>query len=166
MGAPLLLRAEQVAAGGDAIAREPSGRVVFVAGALPGELVLARLTKEKKDYARATVDEVVEPSPDRVEPPCRHEHEGCGGCSWQHVLPVAQTGLKVDVVREALRRTGGLGEAAVVTGPRLAPWGFRTSLRMAVMSDGRLAFRGRRSHNLVGVEDCLLAHPSLAGLVP
>ena len=63
------LRAERMAAGGDAIAHDPSGRIVFVTGALPGELVRAITTTEKRDYAKSVVTDVVEPSPHRVAPP-------------------------------------------------------------------------------------------------
>lgn len=159
------LVAERVATGGDAIAREQSGRVVFVRGALPGERVRARLTEEHAGYARAELVEVVEAVPVRQAPPCRYVAAGCGGCGWQHVEPAAQVELKVAMVAEALRRTGGLADAAVVAGPPLAPFGFRTTLRMGVDRDGRLGFRAVRSHDLVTVGECLVAHPLLAGLV-
>ena len=68
-----------VVAGGDGLAREQTGRVVFVRGALPGERVVARLTEERRDFARAEVVRVVTPSPDRVSPPCAFVAAGCGG---------------------------------------------------------------------------------------
>ena len=69
--------------GGAALAREPDGRVVFVEGALPGEVVRAHVRSAKRDFATAEVAEVVVASPDRVEPPCEAWHRGCGGCDWQ-----------------------------------------------------------------------------------
>lgn len=159
------LVAERVATGGDAIAREPGGRVVFVRGALPGERVRVRLTEEHAGYARAELVEVVEAVPVRQAPPCRYVADGCGGCGWQHVVPAAQVELKVAIVAEALRRTGGLAGASVLAGPPLAPFGFRTTLRMGVDGDGRLGFRAARSHDLVTVDECLVAHPLLAGIV-
>src|SRR5688572_20025594 len=77
----LELVATAMAAGGDAIARDDDGRVVFVEGALPGERVRARVVQAKKDFARAVVVDVVSPSADRVEPSC---DPGCSGCTWQH----------------------------------------------------------------------------------
>src|SRR5688572_28205707 len=55
-----------VVAGGDALARDADGRVVFVSGALPGERVIAHVVEERRDYRRADVVEILEPSPDRV----------------------------------------------------------------------------------------------------
>jgi tRNA/tmRNA/rRNA uracil-C5-methylase (TrmA/RlmC/RlmD family) len=89
---------------------------------------------------------------------------GCGGCSWQHIDPAGQVELKRAIVVEALARTSGLVDADVRVGPALDPWGFRTTLRMAVDDDG-LAFRGAHSHDLVLVDDCLVAHPRLAELL-
>ena len=60
------LRPDRFAAGGEAIAREDSGRIVFVRGALPGEAVTAELTTEKRDWARGHLVDVLEPSPHRV----------------------------------------------------------------------------------------------------
>src|SRR5262249_25114963 len=137
--------------------REPSGRVVFVGGALPGEVVRASVVAEWRDYARAVVDDVVDASPMRTTPPCPFVTAGCGGCSGQHVAVEAQLELKRAVVAEALARTGGLPDADVRMGAALDPWGFRTTVRMAV-TDGRLGFRAGHSHEIVAVDRCLVAH--------
>jgi 23S rRNA (uracil1939-C5)-methyltransferase len=160
----LELRAERVAAGGDAIAREPGGRVVFVPGALPGELVRVRLVASKRDFARAELIEVLEAVPARVTPPCAYVAAGCGGCRWQHVTPAAQRDLKVAIVAEALRRTGGLPDAVVEPGPVLPTAGFRTTLRLATRGD-RLGFRRFHGRDVVPVDDCLVAHPRLVELL-
>ncbi len=102
------LLTERMVAGGDAIAREPSGRVVFVTGALPGERVRARLTEEKADFARAALVEVLAAAEARRPPPCPYVSAGCGGCGWQHVTEQEQVRLKAAIVREALTRTGRL----------------------------------------------------------
>jgi 23S rRNA (uracil1939-C5)-methyltransferase len=151
-----------VAVGGDAIARHADGRVVFVEGALPGEVVRVELTDERRDFARARVVEVVSPSPDRVAAPCPAFARGCGGCPWQWVAPAAQRRLKRDMVVDALRRLAHLPDPPVaeeVLG--VADRGYRTTVRVAV-KDGRAAYRMRRSHELVTVEDgCLVASPAL-----
>lgn len=161
----LTLRPERIAAGGDAIARQNSGRVVFVSGAIPGELVRATVTEAKRDYGRAVVEEILEPSPNRVVPPCRFVAAGCGGCSWQHIDHGAQRELKRTIVSEALRRNGGIVDAVVDLGEELSPWGFRTTLRMATTSVGRLAYRRHASHELVEIDECLVAHPRLAQVI-
>jgi len=159
------LLTERMVAGGDAIAREPSGRVVFVTGALPGERVRARLTEEKADFARAALVEVVAAADARRTPPCPYVSAGCGGCGWQHVTEHEQVRLKVAIVREALTRTGRLVNPRVVVGPALDPAGFRTTLRLGVDAGGRAGFRARRSHDLVPIDDCMVAHPLLAELL-
>lgn len=162
---PVELVPTGVAAGGEAVARDRDGRVVFVAGALPGERVAVAVTDERKDFARGHVVEVLDPSPDRVAPPCAAVAEGCGGCDWQHVAPSAQRRLKVDIVRDALRRMGKLADPVVGEGPVLPVGGHRTTIRVAVR-DGRLAFRRPQSHETVAVDACLVAHPLLSELLP
>ena len=88
----LVLTPTAMAAGGDALARDGDGRVVFVAGALPGERVAARLTETRHDFARAVAVDVLDPSPDRVAPPCPTLAAGCGGCTWQHVSGPPRSG--------------------------------------------------------------------------
>jgi 23S rRNA (uracil1939-C5)-methyltransferase len=155
-----------MAAGGDAIARDAGGRVVFVAGALPGERVRARITEAKKDFARAVTVEVVSASPDRVAPPCPALAAGCGGCGWQHVSVDAQRRLKRSIVVDALRRLGRVARAEDVVdvdGVALPADGYRTSVRLAVDGEsGRLAYRRHASHALVTPDDCLVLHPLLA----
>lgn len=153
-----------MATGGDALARDAAGRVVFVLGALPGETVMARVTATHASYARATVLEVLEPSPDRAQPPCPFVALGCGGCGWQHVQPAAQARLKADVVRDNLRRLGGVAEPTVEAGPGVGPLYYRTTVRMAVKG-GRAGFRRPRSHDVLAVDDCLVAHPLLHRLI-
>ncbi|MCU1374706.1 MAG: hypothetical protein JWO68_1992 [Actinomycetia bacterium] len=156
----VVLRTTTVAAGGDAVARGDDGRVVFVTGALPGESVAVELTEEKARFARGHVVDVLEPSPDRITPPCPHVARGCGGCTWQHVTPEAQRRLKVDIVRDALERLGKVTDPVVDAGPVLPIGGHRTTVRMAVV-DGRLGFRRHHSHDVVDVDDCLVTHPLL-----
>src|SRR5580692_5051313 len=116
-GGVLSLVPAAMAAGGAAVAREATGRVVLVDGALPGEAVEAVITEQRSSYARARVVAVVEPSPERVSPPCPHVARGCGGCGWQHVSLEAQRRYKTEVVSEALARTGALAGAEVVPAP-------------------------------------------------
>ncbi|HJR26062.1 MAG TPA: TRAM domain-containing protein, partial [Acidimicrobiales bacterium] len=152
-----------VVAGGDGLARDDDGRVTFVAGALPGERVRVHVHERRKDFARATVVEVLTPAPGRVGPPCRFVAAGCGGCDWQHVDPGAQRGLKADIVADALRRQARL-DVEVGLGPDLPATGYRTTLR-GVARDGRFGFRRRASHDVVDVDPCLVAHPVVADLV-
>jgi 23S rRNA (uracil1939-C5)-methyltransferase len=161
---PVELRTTAVATGGEAVARDDGGRVVFVTGALPGETVAVELTEEKARFARGHVVELLEASPDRVAPPCPHVARGCGGCTWQHVDPAAQRRLKADIVRDSLTRLGHVVDPVVEPGPELPVTRYRTTIRMAVV-EGRAGFRRHHSHDVVDVDDCLVAHPLLDELI-
>ncbi|MFT4189165.1 MAG: TRAM domain-containing protein [Aeromicrobium sp.] len=147
-----------VAHGGHCVARI-DGQVVFVRHALPGERVRLQITDRTARFLRADAVEVLEPSPDRVTPPCRWASR-CGGCDFQHVDPAGQRRLLGDVVREQLRRLAGIdwdGEVEAVA-PEL---GWRTRMQYARGADGRLGLRGHRSHEVVPIDHCQLAHPGL-----
>lgn len=161
-GTAASLRITGVAVGGDGVAREPSGRVVFVDGALPGEVVTTRLVAERRHHARAEVTGVREPAAGRVPAPCPFVAAGCGGCGWQHVAVPTQHELKVGMVAEALVRLGGVADPAVIAAPPLPATGYRTTLRGVAGDDGRVALRRRHSHDLVAVPGCLVAHPLVA----
>lgn len=158
-----VVQVERLVPGGVALARREDGRVVLVEGAVPGDTVTVELST-RRGAAHGAVVEVVEPSPARIEPRCPHAREGCGGCDLAALGRDAQLEAKLDLVRDALRRTGRWSAPNVVAGPPLDPWGFRTSLRVAVR-DGRAALRMRRSHELVALDHCLVAHPLLDELV-
>jgi 23S rRNA (uracil1939-C5)-methyltransferase len=147
-----------MAAGGDAIGRDDDGRVVFVDGALPGERVRVDVLDERRSFARAVVLDVLEAAPARVTPPCPFVEHGCGGCAWQHIALDEQRRLKAGIVADALRRVGQVAPVAVDFGPDLPATAFRTTVRVAVR-DGEVGFRHRRSHDVVGVDGCLVAHP-------
>ena len=161
----------EVAHGGWCVAREPGetpdggGRVVFVRHALPGERVLARVTDATARFARADAVRILEASPDRVEPGCRHARpDGCGGCDWQHASLDAQRRLKAAVISQQLRRIAGL-EREVTVEPLPgddAGLGWRTRVRFAVRPDGIAGLRKHRSHHVVDVGDCPIAHPLVA----
>lgn len=147
--------------GGAALARDGDGRVVFVNGALPGELVTVRYRSAKKDFATADVIDVIEASPHRVDPSCAPWRRGCGGCDWLHVAPTEQLRFKCEIVREALSRTARVDEPVVVVGSTVAPWGYRTTMRVAVGQHGRVGLRSRRSHDVVAIDNCPVAHRAI-----
>jgi tRNA/tmRNA/rRNA uracil-C5-methylase (TrmA/RlmC/RlmD family) len=164
--------------GGHCVARLPdaeasgAGLVVFVRHALPGERVVAEITEVHRGYLRADAVEVIEASPDRVTAPCRYAHpNGCGGCDLQHAAGPAQLGWKTAVVREQLLRLAGLTPAEVdalgvrVTAlpPAAEPpgLGWRSRVRYAVDAAGRPGLLKHRSHEVVPVDRCLIAHPAI-----
>jgi tRNA/tmRNA/rRNA uracil-C5-methylase (TrmA/RlmC/RlmD family) len=182
------LTTRDVAHGGWCVARPEDGPVVFVRHALPGETVLARITEVTSHLARADAVDILTPSPDRIDPPCPHAHPGgCGGCDWQHATLPAQRALKAAVVRQQLKRLAGVdcdvtveplpgdqepgdqpaaGEQPVpasVTGTG-AGLGWRTRVQFAVRADGMAGLRAHRSHDVIDVGQCLIAHPGITDL--
>lgn len=161
---PMEVTAQQLVAGGDALARLPSGKVIFIEGALPNEVVRISLTDTRRDFGRGVVEEIIEASPDRRTPPCKYVAKGCGGCAWQHISPEAQYEAKVRIVAESLARTGKVTSAAasvdnIMRFGVVNPVGSRTTVRIAFDADGKPGFRARASHDVVAIDTCLVAHP-------
>jgi 23S rRNA (uracil1939-C5)-methyltransferase len=122
-GDELELRIDSLAHGGAGVARR-DGYVVFVQGGMPGDLVRAAVTKPKRGYAEARVVELLEPSPERIEPRAQHP-----GAPWQ-VLPYArQLEEKERQVRDALERLGSFEDAPVEPiVPAVEQWRYRNKL--------------------------------------
>ena len=105
------LQIEKVAFGGKGIAYVDE-YVVFVDECLPGDRLIARITKSKKNYAEGYVRELLTPSPLRREAPCAH-FSHCGGCKWQHVDYAQQLQFKRQHVEESLRHIGRVSSGAL-----------------------------------------------------
>lgn len=147
-----------LARGGDAVVETPRG-LVFASGALPGERVRLVGVKRAGKILRGRVAEVIEPSPERVEPPCPLV-ERCGGCPWMAVSLEAQREIKRRFVSEAA------GVEAVLE-PGGVPLGYRRRARLAFARSARaprarIGYRGRRSHDIVDVDACAVLEPVLA----
>jgi tRNA/tmRNA/rRNA uracil-C5-methylase (TrmA/RlmC/RlmD family) len=163
--------AADVAHGGWCVARPADGPVVFVRHALPGERVLARITEVTSRLARAEAVEILAASPDRATPPCPHAGPGgCGGCDWQHAALPAQRSLKAAVIRQQLRRMAGLDREITVQalpGDEAGDeqgLGWRTRVQFAVREDGVAGLRAHRSHRVIDVKECLIAHRAITDL--
>ncbi|MFE9956693.1 class I SAM-dependent RNA methyltransferase [Micromonospora sp. NPDC005299] len=164
------LTVDAVAPGGHCVARV-DGQVVFVRHALPGERVVVEVTELHRGFARADAVEILTASADRVEQPCPYAKPGrCGGCDLQHVTPAAQLDWKVAVVREQLTRLGGLTDDQIdALGVRVealpgGPLGWRSRVRYAVDAAGRAGLLKHRSHEVVPIDRCLIAHPAIQEL--
>ncbi len=160
VGARFELDIGPVAHGGHFVARH-EGQVVFVRHALPGERVTVEVTEDDGRFLRADAVEVHLASPHRVTAPCPWSGPGrCGGCDFQHVTPAEQRRLKAAVVEEQLRRLAGLERSVTVEAvPPEDGLGWRTRMQYVRLADGRPALRKHRSHDVVPVDTCLIAHP-------
>lgn len=156
--APLALEIADLDHDGRGVARRADGKVVFVDGALPGERVLARLTRSGRDFDQAQVVAVERASPDRVEPRCAH-FGTCGGCVLQHLAPDAQIAAKQAQLLDNLKRIGGLVPARVLpplTGPA---WAYRRKARLSVKHVPRkervlVGFRERQPRFIADLRRC------------
>lgn len=158
---PIELELTGFAAGGRAIGRAPDGRVVFVEYAIPGERVIAEITKEDASYIEATAVAVLEASPSRTEPRCEYFGR-CGGCQLQHIDYPTQLQLKTDTVKDQLRRIGSFEDAPVADAIGMTdPWGYRNHLRFTVRRDGDVGFMERGTHRFLRVDHCDIAHPAV-----
>ena len=86
---------------------DTTGKKVFVAGALEGERIRFRRLKFRRNYDEAELLEVIEPSPDRIDPRC-NVYGRCGGCSLQHVSDVQQRNIKQQALADNFERIGHL----------------------------------------------------------
>ena len=121
---------------GRGVARRPdgdahAGKTVFVAGALPGERVRVQQTGRQRSFDEARVLEVLQASPDRVDPRCAH-FGTCGGCALQHLDETKQIHAKQRVLLENLERIGHVHPGRVLEPLVDAAWGYRRKGRFSV----------------------------------
>jgi 23S rRNA (uracil1939-C5)-methyltransferase len=147
-----VLKAEDAVYGGYVLARNDG--VIFIRGAIPGEVVQVRVQERKKDYAVAAVSEVVEPSEHRVEPPCAYFGR-CGGCQLQYASYEMQAAMKAHVLTDCLRRIGDIRSepAPSLTGK---PFGYRRRGQFKVSRTGEVGFYREGTREVVPVQGCPL----------
>ncbi len=148
-----------LAAGGDGIARDDTGRVTFVPRTAPGDVVDVRVTKQTASYARAELVQILEPGETRVAPACPHFARGCGGCAWQHVALPAQHAAKQAIVAGALRKLTVAVHPIATPAP---PSGWRRRARFHVVG-GRVGLYAEGSRTLVPIDHCPQLEPQLDG---
>ena len=141
------------------------GYTIFVPDALPGDEVLAKVISTQKQYGRALLARILQPSSDRVTPLC-HYYAECGGCQLMHASYGAQLRYKQEQVTAALSRLGGLSGMPIrpIIG-MTEPYGYRNKALFPVgVQEGRLVagYYKRRSHSIVDIDHCLIEHPAIS----
>jgi 23S rRNA (uracil1939-C5)-methyltransferase len=132
------LRILRLAAGGDGVGRLLDGKTVFVPRTAPDDLVELSEVREHKRFARAQIQQVVEPSPLRVDPRCPHYVvDECGGCQLQHLEYAAQLSARRSFVGDALRRLGKRDVPDPPIVPAAKDYDYRTKLTLHVSAGGR-----------------------------
>jgi len=136
------------------------GKAVFVPFVLPGERVDATLRDEKPGFARARLNRVLQPAPERVEPGCPHFGQ-CGGCQYQHASYEHQLQIKSDIARETLRRLAKLEFDNDIQVHPSQPWNYRNRTRMRVRTEPEFVVGYNRfaSHALLPVRQCPISSP-------
>ncbi|HMB84135.1 MAG TPA: class I SAM-dependent RNA methyltransferase [Terriglobales bacterium] len=165
----MLLSIEKLIYGGDGLARTSAGAdgrsmAVFVPFVLPGERVEAEIRQEKPGFARGSVAQWIEASPDRVEARCPYFRQ-CGGCHYQHIPYERQLQCKAEILRETLQRIAKIkielkSEIRLHASP---PWNYRNRTRLQVRTAPEFALGYFRfgSHEFLPVRECPVGSPLL-----
>jgi 23S rRNA (uracil1939-C5)-methyltransferase len=157
----LIVTLKQMTYGGETLGRLPDGRAVFVPFTLPGETVRVRPLLEKRGFMRAELLEVVEASPERIQPECAH-YQICGGCHYQHLGYPAQVNAKAEILKDQLVRIGKLEDPPVnptVASPQ--PFGYRNTIQFHLDPQGRLGYKAQGSDQVIAIQECHLMEPEL-----
>ena len=156
----MTLTIEKLIYGGDGLARLPAdergpGKALFVPFVLEGEKISASIREEKPGFARAQLEDILEPSTQRIQPTCPY-YQHCGGCHYQHTSYENQLAIKSAILRESLRRTAKLELQTELTIHPSPPWNYRNRTRLQVRADSTFAlgYFKMSSHELLPVEQC------------
>lgn len=165
---------ETMAQGGEALAREGNGRVLFVPYAIAGERARVEIIESKRGFARGRVLEILEPSHSRISPRCPHFPPSpafpnlksfCGGCQWQHISYAAQLEFKTQIVRDQFARVAKLPDAPVLPIiPSVNEWFYRNNMQFVVDEQGRLCLRAPDSHSQVPIQVCYIMDERIGGM--
>src|SRR5580704_12502241 len=173
----LLLSIEKLIYGGDGLARTPVGAdgrspdglspdgrsmAVFVPFVLPGERVEAEIRQEKSGFARGSLTQLIEASPERIEARCPYFRQ-CGGCHYQHIPYERQLEFKAGLLRETLQRIAKIELTSEIRLHASPPWNYRNRTRLQVRTAPEFALGYFRfgSHEFLPVREC----PISSGLI-
>ena len=161
----MLLTIEKLVYGGDGLSRLPAdeqgrGKAAFVPFVLEAEKIEASLLEEKRGFARARADKIVEPSPRRIDPRCPY-FQSCGGCHYQHARYEHQLEIKAVILKENLRRIAKIELAADLVIHHSPPWNYRNRTRLKLQFEPEFAigYYKFNSHDLLPIEQCPISSP-------
>jgi 23S rRNA (uracil1939-C5)-methyltransferase len=152
------IRIEKIIHGGLGLGRLENGIVVMTPFVLPNEDVLVAEIKKQRGYIEAEPVEILQSSPDRVEPLCKYYMQ-CGGCDLQHMNLTAQHKAKENIIRETLNRAGiTLEEQTIcptIVSPK--PFHYRYRIRLKISPEGVIGFHQAGSNSIIEIEYCHVA---------
>jgi 23S rRNA (uracil1939-C5)-methyltransferase len=146
------------------------GKVIFIEGALTGEVVGYSSYRKKPSFELAQVTQIYKSSPLRVQPKCAH-FGVCGGCSMQHLDARAQVAVKQRILEDSLWHIGKVRAETILRPIYGQPWGYRERARLSVrhvIKKGKtlVGFHEKRSSYVADMQNCEILAPKIAGLLP
>ena len=176
----IALTIEKNVTGGNGYARH-DGRVFFVPFTCQGDRIKAVLAQEKKNYSFAEITAVTQASQNRIQSPCPYyfsseklqrfhtRYRYCGGCNFQHIAYPQQLAIKEDILRETLRKIGGMEHVPLepIIGME-DPWHYRNKIQLPVGRQGNktlIGFFRPGSHEIVDIEQCLVQDTAAASII-
>lgn len=159
------LTIERILPGGLGLAHA-DGKTVMVALAAPGDRLGVRVDRVKGNVAFASIEEIIEPSNQRVEPPCQYFGR-CGGCDFQQLNYEAQLAAKVEIIRDCLHRIAGVGDVSMIEIVAAAnQWHYRARAQWQYDAEGKkLGYFESGSRRVCDVADCAVLSPELQNML-
>jgi 23S rRNA (uracil1939-C5)-methyltransferase len=155
------------------VAHKPDGKVVFIDGALPFEVVSAQIHRSKSSFEKGTLTEIHRESSQRVRPECPHFglHEGaCGGCKMQHLHIGAQVAVKQRVLEDNLWHIGKVKPDNILRAIEGPAWGYRYRARLSVKHVRKkgavlVGFHERKSRYVADMKECRVLAPHVSDML-
>ena len=160
MSASLLVTIERILPGGVGLAHA-DGKTVFVSLAAAGDKLRVSVDREQGNLLFASIVEIIEPSPERIEPPCPYFGR-CGGCDFQQLTYEAQLKAKADIIRDCLHRIAHVEIPLVSVVPSPTPWHYRARATWQLDPDQQtMGYYERGSRRVCDVAECAVLAPPL-----
>lgn len=160
------VRIEKFDSLGNGLGKLDSGQVIFISGALPGELIRARVPRKDGNYKHGRLLEIIEPSPLRIPPRCPYFSE-CALCAFQTLKYPDQLEAKYTILCDQLKRIGKIDFPSRIVSPLIgspAEFEYRFSMQFRVMGNGSFALPGR-NRGLLPVQFCPACKPEINDLL-
>ena len=158
IGDIITLNVGNIANGGHFIGRH-NDQIVFVRHGLTGERANVKITAVNSKFAFGDAIEIIKKSKDRVTAPCKYAHpEGCGGCDFQHIDPIAQLNLKKIVIQDQFKRIAKIEiNPEIISKDSLGGLNWRTRLNLAISENKKLGLYAHKSNKIIEIDECLIA---------